>query len=226
MTDTELTIGAEACCSDGSCGHVRRVVVDPIARSVTHLVVEPDHRSGLGRLVPLDLVEEATPDRILLRCTLDEVARMPPAEETDFLPAGDSYGGYQSGDALAWPYVGLGGSMGGMVGGGMAGGFGLGVGNITPPTVHDTLPLGEVAVRRGQPVRATDGDIGRVQALVVDRDSRHVTHVLLQEGHLWGRKQVAIPISAVTQLDDGIAVDLTKQAVGDLPPVDVEHPAV
>jgi hypothetical protein len=25
----------------------------------------------------------------------------------------------------------------------------------------------------------------------------HVTHVLLQEGHLWGRKEVAIPITAV-----------------------------
>lgn len=51
-------------------------------------------------------------------------------------------------------------------------------------------------MRRGDYVHATDGDIGRVQSLVSDRGSRHVTHVLLQEGHLWGRKEVAIPVDA------------------------------
>jgi len=52
-----------------------------------------------------------------------------------------------------------------------------------------------------------------------------VTHVLLQEGHLWGRKEVAIPISAVTGADDGIGLNLTKDQVRDLPPVDINHPA-
>jgi hypothetical protein len=46
-----------------------------------------------------------------------------------------------------------------------------------------------------------------------------VTHVLLQEGHLWGRKKVAIPISAVTGVDAGIRLSLTKEQVGELPPV-------
>jgi len=51
-----------------------------------------------------------------------------------------------------------------------------------------------------------------------------VTHVLLQEGHLWGRKEVAIPISAVTSIEDGIQLSITKQEVEDLPPVDINHP--
>ena len=46
-----------------------------------------------------------------------------------------------------------------------------------------------------------------------------MTHVLLQEGHLWGRKKVAIPISAVTGVDAGIRLNLTKQQVAELPPV-------
>ena len=50
-------IGAQASCTDGVCGDVIRVVVDPITRTVTHLVVEPKHRIALGRLVPLTLVE-------------------------------------------------------------------------------------------------------------------------------------------------------------------------
>ena len=90
---------------------------------------------------------------------------------------------------------------------------------------YDTIPLGEVEVRRGDRVHATDGDIGRVQGLVIDPRSHHVTHVLLQEGHLWGRKEVSIPISAVTRVDDGIWLSITKQDVADLPPVDIGHPA-
>ena len=45
-----------------------------------------------------------------------------------------------------------------------------------------------------------------------------MTHVLLQEGHLWGRKEVSIPISAVTSVNDGIRLNLTKKQVEDLPP--------
>jgi hypothetical protein len=51
-----------------------------------------------------------------------------------------------------------------------------------------------------------------------------VTHVLLQEGHLWGRKEVAIPIRAVTGIDDGIRLTLTMPQVQDLPPVDIHRP--
>jgi hypothetical protein len=52
-----------------------------------------------------------------------------------------------------------------------------------------------------------------------------VTHVLLQEGHLWGRKEVAIPIKAVTEVsDEGIKLSIAKRDVEDLPPVDIDHP--
>jgi sporulation protein YlmC with PRC-barrel domain len=81
-----------------------------------------------------------------------------------------------------------------------------------------------VAVRRGEQVHATDGDIGRVQGLVIDPTSHHVTHVLLQEGHLWGRKQVAIPISAVSAVEHGIELNITKKDVESLPEVDLAHP--
>jgi hypothetical protein len=47
-----------------------------------------------------------------------------------------------------------------------------------------------------------------------------VTHVLLKEGHLWGRRQVAIPISAVASVDAGIRLNITKEQVEDLPPLD------
>jgi sporulation protein YlmC with PRC-barrel domain len=217
---TQFTIGAEATCTDGVCGEVRQVVIDPVAKAVTHLIVEPKHRSGLGRLVPLDLVD-ATTDEIKLHCTLAEFDKLDHAEETKFVSGFVSGygGGYANGEAVAWPYYGLAGSMLGNTLGG-----GVGLGNSSLPVVHDTLPMGEVAVQRGDQVHATDGDIGQVQGLVIDPSNRHVSHVLLQEGHLWGRKEVAIPIGAVTGVDEhGITLNISKDAVADLPPVDFDH---
>jgi sporulation protein YlmC with PRC-barrel domain len=220
----QFTIGAKASCSDGTCGEVTRVIVDPVAEAVTHLVVDPEHRRGLGRLVPLRLID-ATAGQIRLSCTKAEFEKLEPAEETRFIPGTSGYAGYGPGKVGYWPYYGL--AMGGALGagGGLSGGLsGIGGGNISQIVTSDTVPQGEVDVRRGDPVEATDGDIGRVQGLVIDRGSRHVTHVLLQEGHLWGRREVAIPISAVTSTSGGIRLRISKQEVRDLPPVDVDHP--
>jgi hypothetical protein len=71
----------------------------------------------------------------------------------------------------------------------------------------------------GDHVHALDGEIGEVQGFLVDPGDHHVTHVLLKEGHLWGRKKVAIPVSAVTGMAEGIRLNITKKQVEDLPPV-------
>jgi hypothetical protein len=202
---TQFTIGAEATCSDGPCGAVIKVVVNPVAQTVTHIVIEPKHRAGLGRLVPLDLLEDAS-DEIRLRCTLAEFEALPIAEEIQLLP-GSGYAGYSTGEAMSWPYYSAG---------------NIGPGNTTPAITHDTLPLGEVAIQRGEPVHAVDGQIGHVEGLVIQPHNHHVSHVLLQEGHIWGRKVVAIPISAVSGIDDGIRLSLTKDDVEALPPIDVD----
>jgi sporulation protein YlmC with PRC-barrel domain len=214
----QFEIGAEASCSDGGCGEVTRVIVDPVAEAVTHLVVEPGHRRDPGRLVPLDLVD-ATGGRIRLRCTLAEFGKLEPAEETRFIPGTISYGGYGPGQVSYWPYYGMGpGGLG-------TGGLGMGGQYPSQTVTDDSIPAGEVEIRRGDHVQASDGHIGRVQGLVIDRRTGHMTHVLLQEGHLWGRRQVAIPVSAVASTTDGIQLRISKQEVQDLPPVDTAgHP--
>jgi sporulation protein YlmC with PRC-barrel domain len=206
---TPFTIGTEARCADGACGKVSRVVVDPVARAVTHLVIG---RQGVPRLVPLDLID-ATTGQIRLGCTLAEFDKLDPAEKTQFLLGSRHDTGYPPDQVLTMPYYGL------------ADRYNL-PRQADMHITYDTLPLGEVAVRRGEQVHATDGTIGQVQGLVIDPGSRHVTHVLLQEGHLWGRKEVAIPISAVTAVgEDGVQLSLTKQQVQELPPVGIDHPS-
>jgi sporulation protein YlmC with PRC-barrel domain len=205
MPGTEqFTIGAEVSCTDGVCGKLSRVVVDPVAREVTHLIVEPRHGHQLPRLVPLGLADSAA-GGIQLNCTLAEFDVLDPAEETRFIAEVADVPNYRTTDVVFWPHYGYRGALGGL------------------PT-SDTIPPGEVEVRRGEHVHASDGGIGRVAGLVIDPGSHRVTHVLLQEGHLWGHKDVAIPISAVTRVADHIEVSLSKQQVEDLPPVDIDRP--
>jgi hypothetical protein len=206
-----LVIGSDAVCSDGYRGELLAVVVDPAARTVTHVVVEPKGRAGLARLVPLDLVD-ASPGQIRLRCTEAEFKKLEAAEETlaEFVP------GYQVPVQLLAP--GWRGSGGPTADGGT-------IPRTPEKETIDIVPPGEVEERRGDHVHATDGDIGHLHALRVDPETRQVTHVLVREGPVWARKDVAIPFDKVAGFDGGIRLTITKQQARDLPPADIDHSA-
>jgi hypothetical protein len=209
---TEFTLGARASCSDGSCGEVIRTILDPAARTVTHLVIQPGHRAADGRLVPVGLVEPG-PGEIRLRCTLAEFDGLEPAEEIDLVQGVDYAGGYGPDAVAGYGNVG---SMG--VGGSVSGmGIGMGTGPDTPIVTSDNVPEGETEVVRHERIHAVDGEIGRLKGFAVDPADHRVTHVLVREGHLWGRREIAIPVSAVASLDDGIRLNITKKQVEELP---------
>jgi sporulation protein YlmC with PRC-barrel domain len=210
----EFEIGVEVRGHDGACGKLSGVIIDPIAGALTHLVVTPPHHDGWGRLVPIELVESEG-DPIELNSTKAEFQQLDNAEELQFVPASEESLGYTGGGAYSWPHYGVG-LVGGM-GAGSMGNFGY---DPTPqPVLSDRIPTGEVEVRRGDQVHAVDGWIGSVKGLVVDPRDHHVTHVLLEEGHLWKHKQVAIPIGTTARIDDEIQVDLTKQQIEELPDI-------
>jgi sporulation protein YlmC with PRC-barrel domain len=203
---TRLTIGADVECTDGICGEVTRVVLDPVARAATHLLVEPKHRRGLGRLVPLDLVD-STERRVRLICTRAEFEGLELGEETHVLLGNSADADYGPGHAIAWTRRSSG-AAGGVVASGAE--------NVPQLVTDDRIPSGEVAIRRDERVHARDGDIGRVQGVVIDSADRHVTHILLTERQLWSRRQLAVPIGAVRTVDRGILLDITKHEVREL----------
>ncbi len=212
-------IGADASCTDGAFGQVSRIIVNPVTREVTHLAVDPKHRHGPGRLVPVDLVD-ATTGQIRLRCPLAEFQTLRLAQETEGGPDLDPTGhGHPDNapDKVNWVVAG-----GAVI---MQPGA-RGEPEAPQQVTVDYVPSGEVEVHRELTVCATDGDIGQVQGLVVEPGGHQVTHVLLQEGHMRGRKDVAIPIGAVTKIGTLlIHLSLTRHQVKDLPPVDIDHPA-
>ena len=192
--ETAFAMGAKASCTDGFCGEVNRMIIDPATETVTHLVIEPKHRREPARLVPLNLVD-TTVGEIRLRCTLAEFGSLDVAEETELVQEG-----YE-----------------GMAVAGMS--TPMGISNPVLGVVEDIIPSGETNVVRGEAVHALDGEIGRVEGILIEPGDHRVTHVLLREGHLWGRKEVSIPVSAVTKIENGIWLNLTKKQVEDLPEV-------
>jgi sporulation protein YlmC with PRC-barrel domain len=222
--EMQLRIGADASCSDGACGDVSRIIVDPVARQVTHLVVGQKHRNDTGRLVPVDLVD-ATTGQIQLRCTLAEFQALPPAQETEVVPDLDPTGPHNSRLPPSVNFLPLPAGVFGVTGtaGARPGG---GPGRTDAPqevTVH-SIPSGEVEIRPELTACATDGDIGQIQGLVVEPGGHHVTGLLLQEGHGWGRKEVAVPIGAVAKIGTLLVhFSLTKRQVKDLPSVDTDQ---
>jgi hypothetical protein len=206
-----LVLGSAAVCSDGYRGQVRAVVLDPDAGTLTHLVVEPAGRSGLARLVPLDLVDldliDATADMARLHCTETEFQGLEAAEAT----LAEFALGYQFPVQLlptGWRGTGELATEGGTIP------------RIPERETIDVIPPGEVEESRGARVHATDGDIGPIRALRIDPATARVTHVLAREGHLLARKDVAIPFGRVAGFDDGIRLSITRQQVRDLPPAD------
>ena len=153
-------------------------------------------------------------NEVSLNCDLAAFEDLEVAEEIQFVPGSVGYATYGPQETLTLPYYGL----------GLA--AVTAAKNAAQAVTHDALPLGEVGVHRGDCVHATDGEIGMVKGLVIERRTHHVTHVLLQEGHLWGRREVAIPIGAVTTFEGGIQLNMPKAAVKSLPLVVIEHSAL
>jgi hypothetical protein len=219
--ETQFTINAKVHGQDGVDGRLIWVVADRKTNPwvITYLVVEPVHRTGLGRFVPLDLVAgvDAETGDIALNCSADQFERLESAEETQYTPGSGAYPLFGPTQFMAAPYY----SSDVSIEGDEV--------PFTAQTVTADAPLPNVAdvAVHAVPVHATDGRVGEVEGLVIDPQNHQVTHVLLKHGHLWGRKNVAVPMAAVHNFDswdsdpDVLRVSLTKQQVGDLPPVPV-----
>jgi sporulation protein YlmC with PRC-barrel domain len=209
-----IPIGAHVDCADRPSGHCETVIVNPVTRQVTHVVVADKHLPNpTPRLVPLDRVAESGQDFIRLSCTWTELADMQMFVETHYVQAD------VSGDAAALYATGLAG-----YGGYYLSPFVVPAEPSTIPIEEERVPPGELAVHRGMQVRATDGGSGHVAGLLVDADGSHISHLLVERGHLYGKKEITVPLSAIDHVGDNtVYLKLDKRALDLLPAIPVKH---
>jgi sporulation protein YlmC with PRC-barrel domain len=203
-------------CSDDLLGELADVVIDPVTRRVTHLVVQPFHQHALARLVPVELVaRDDDGAAIRLRCSTEDFSRLAAVQETAYLrlgeaPVEDPEWDVGIEDVLALPYYPLDGPV-----------------EVVDyaPVAYDRIPKGEVEIQRASAVISLDGHhLGTVDGFVIDAETQAITHVVLDHGHLWGRREVTIPIGAVDSVEiDRIRLNLRKHDVGELRAVRVRR---
>jgi len=204
----EIPLNAQVDCTDGVCGRSVYVLIDPVIDQVTHLVVKENASPNTEYIVPVDLVTETIVDTIRLRCSKAEMEKMDPFIKTKFIEErvperyySYSGGTYGVGTYYYLPYVIL--------------------ETMQVPVETQQIPPGELAVRRGTRVMATDGHVGYADEFVVNPENGHITHLVMREGHLWGQKDVIIPVSAISTMgrphEDAVFLNIDKRKIGSLP---------
>lgn len=210
LTVLDIPIRAEVVAIDGPCGHSTHIILNPTNGQVTHLVVDvptvgtPD-RVG-PRLVPIAEIATTGPQQIRLHCRREQVAQFPPFLELHYIKQEvPDFCGYDAERCRFLPYV-------------------LPKRTIYNPVHQECLPPGEIAVQRGAQVKATDGDLGQVAEFLLDPATTCVTHLVVREGHLWGRHEWTIPITAIAHTyEDRVYLNCDRAAITALPPIPLQR---
>ncbi len=199
----EIPIRAKVICKDGPCGQVVNIILKPVKEVVTHVVVMNDSYPATKYLVPIGHIAQSEPETITLSCPRQELMKMPIFDELQFVPV--KWGKYAGKHYMVLPYFAPDGPY------------------IRIEKEH--IPASELVIRRGADVEATDGHIGRVDEFLINPENERITHLVLREGHLWGKKDISIPVSKIDHYQDNIVfLTLTRKEVEELPLISIRHP--
>jgi hypothetical protein len=205
-------LGAKVNCTDGPVGKSVTVIVNPVTEQVTHVVVEDASAPHpMQRLVPVFHVSECKPAEICLDVTRADLAKMDPFVEEQYIrtkvPDHGAVGALAYPDLRAMPFV-----------------TRQDVAYVHEHVEH--VPPGKLAIHRGDKVLASDGQVGRVGEFLVDCDQECmcISHLVLRQGHLWGQKEITVPMSAVDRVSmDTVYLKLDKQAIAALPTIPLQR---
>jgi uncharacterized membrane protein/uncharacterized protein YrrD len=215
----EIAIGATVVCSDGEFGKLTDVIVNPVRRRLTHVVVQERGGAARSLVVPVEQIGdfEASRQTVRLRCTLAEAAKLPEFYATHYVPStapeaqptiqawerdmtlAAGYGAYYS------PYVAWEGD--------------------DVPVTEEQVPPGELSFHRGTSVAAKDGgDVGSVEEFVIDSRDDTITHFVVRLGHLLGAREVALPVSTVASAtSETVTLKLSREELERLPAIPVRR---
>ena len=170
----QVPLSADVECSDGMCGLVTGVVIDPETHRVSQLVVRERKRLHTERLVPARYVTEISSRLVRLNCTDKELSTMSPLTTQEYRQVEiPTYVGSGYTEPVYVPQI------------------------QTLAVEEDHVPVGMEAVRQGAIVEATDGKVGRVDDLLVDPTTGDISHIIMRSGHPWGQRDVVVPVSLI-----------------------------
>jgi sporulation protein YlmC with PRC-barrel domain len=197
----DIPLNVQVHCADGPCGCSTEVVLDAETDEVTHLVVKENHAPHTERLVPVSLVQDATPHLVLLRCSREKLAHLEPFVTVEaYRQQIPHYDAELGGVPISVPET------------------------LWVTKKHKAIPRGELAVRRHARIEATDGRVGQLDEFLVEPETEHITHLVMREGHLWGEKDVMIPVSEIDRIEEAVIhLKLDKRSIEALPTIPIRQ---
>ncbi|HRW06984.1 MAG TPA: PRC-barrel domain-containing protein [Caldilineaceae bacterium] len=200
----ELTLNVDVECPEGKLGRATYLIINPISDEATHLVVRDERFPHEERLLPVEWIKESNHDGITVDCTLAAWAKLEPFYKTEFVKMPVPV---YANEGFGWPYT-----------------MTTTYTEEYQPVKHKRIPVHTRELRRGSTVEASDGPIGKVEELIVDPENKHITHLVLSKGHLWGTRDIVVPVTAVKTIeDDRIVLNINKDAVAALPIVPIHR---
>jgi len=191
-------------CVDGLCGRSTHIILNPVTEQVSHIVVKEDQPPGIERLVSVKLIASTAAEVILLSCAKEIFTKLEPFNQPDFIYTDVPQHATDPSLTLLWPFV-------------------VPVKRIVDEKVR-RIPPGELAIRRGARVRATDGWVGRVDEFIVGPVSGNITHLVLREGHPWKEKDITISVDQIDHIKENtVYLKIDKDTIASMPSVAVKR---
>ena len=193
----DIPLHAPVHCADGPCGESTYVIVDPRTKKVTDFVMREAGFPNTERIVPLDLVVQSEPEKIIIRCEQKDLGELKTFTVQQFLPGNTDDGLYPPQGVMVWP--------------------------TTAPENPQHVEVQQIdpnlnAIHKGARVKATDGEVGKVDEFLIDPVSNKITHLVMREGLLWDKREVVIPVEDIDRLeDDTVYLKLDQYTVEHLP---------
>ncbi|MFW6042247.1 MAG: BON domain-containing protein [Chloroflexota bacterium] len=188
MNEFDLQLGATVYGGEDKCGRLVKVVVDPEAKRVTHIVVEDGFLRKQAHVVPASNIVRSSPDRLDLAIGRSEIEGLQKYREVNVHQQSPSAGGggvpMQAG-AVGTPAVTTPGARG-------------------RETVHEGVSPRLVVLDRDTPVNSVDGTFGSLQHLLVDQDSGAITRIVARRGTI----RQSLPI-----IGAGLIEEITEERV-------------
>lgn len=205
-----LNLGTKIFCLDGFYGELVDVIV-ACHDHLTHMVVAPNERHELARMIALDRVYDwsHSPYELEIDYTKSELANLEPVEHSVELDDGGPVA-----DDSAWD-IGIEEILSAPYDAAQSVGVGLGLASImsgVPLTeVYDRIPHNAAEIRKASSVTSSDTRyVGRVKGFVVDYPDT-ISHLILHTRRLWIQREVLVPIRKIASIrTDQIRLTLTK----------------
>jgi uncharacterized protein YrrD len=207
--------GANVFTSDGQeVGDVDRVVLDPVTKDITHLVVRKGFLFTEDKVVPVELVDSATEERVVLK-GVEDLEALPNFEETYYVRVTGTdkevsrtpgyvrpYYWYPPAHINWWSATRY---------------------SVYPPPpyvleVRRNIPEGTVPLKEGAHVIASDdGHVGDIERVFADPTEDRATHLLISKG-LFLKERKVVPTSWIARVsEEEVHLAVGSNLLEDLP---------